>query len=187
MRSFLVFTSLLPLLSSANPLPLEPRQSTLDPFSLIASRSDSPIHLSAINANGESFWIGKKTASYCPADVVPHCPAGKYTEFLAGNGGASMASLHPPLYASQPRSNHCCVVHRSPRGPSRLRPPHRGALLHPRPRRRPTRGKQRHHDRLLLHARHRRRTRRVQLHWLRFHGLPGLSGQERDEAVADIR
>lgn len=98
MRSFLVFTSLLPLLpllTSANPLPLESRQSTLNPFSLVAGRSGSPIHLSAINANGERFWIGKKTASYCPAEVVPHCPAGTYTEFLAGNGGASMNTEVP--------------------------------------------------------------------------------------------
>lgn len=96
MRSLLALTSLLPFLASTNPLPLESRQSTLNPFSLIASRSGSPIHLSAINANSESFWIGKSTTSYCPADVVPDCPPGIYTELLAGNGGASMASVPFP-------------------------------------------------------------------------------------------
>lgn len=96
MHSSLVFTSLLPLLASANPLPLEPRQSTLNPFTLIAGRSGSPIHLSAINANGESFWIGKNTASYCPTDVGPDCPTGIYTELLAGDGGASMVNCPLP-------------------------------------------------------------------------------------------
>ena len=101
MRSLLALTSLLPFLASTNPLPLESRQSTLNPFSLIASRSGSPIHLSAINANSESFWIGKSTTSYCPADVVPDCPAGIYTELLAGDGGASMASV-PPASPAKP-------------------------------------------------------------------------------------
>lgn len=96
MLSSLIFTSLLPLFASTNPLPLESRQSTLNPFTLIAGRSGSPIHLSSINANGESFWIGKNTASYCPLEEVVDCPAGIYTELLAGDGGASMASL--PLY-----------------------------------------------------------------------------------------
>ena len=105
MHSSLVFTSLLPLLASANPLPLESRQSTLDPFNLIAGRSSSPIHLSSINANSESFWIGKNTASYCPTEVVRDCPAGIYTELLAGNGGASMAS-HALYVRLQQRSNH---------------------------------------------------------------------------------
>lgn len=93
MHSVLVLTSLLSLLTSANPLPLESRQSTLNPFTLIAGRSGSPIHLSAINANGESFWIGKSTASYCPTEVVTDCPAGLYTELLAGEGGASMVKF----------------------------------------------------------------------------------------------
>ena len=92
MHSSLIFTSLLPVLASTNPLPLSPRQSTLNPFTLIAGRSGSPIHLSSINANGESFWIGKNTTTYCPSEEVTDCPAGLYTELLAGDGGASMAS-----------------------------------------------------------------------------------------------
>lgn len=95
MHFSLLLPSLLPLLASANPLPLESRQSTLQPFSLIAARSGSPIHLSSINANGESFWIGKNTASYCPSAQVPDCPAGIYTELLAGDGGASMYTEVP--------------------------------------------------------------------------------------------
>ncbi|KAL9066530.1 MAG: hypothetical protein Q9161_007505 [Pseudevernia consocians] len=101
MRSFLVFTSLLPLLSSANPLPLESRQSTLDPFSLTASRSGSPIHLSAINANGESFWIGKKTASYCPADYT-EVPGGQVV-YVLPTGALSFTLAHAE---GQPEENN---------------------------------------------------------------------------------
>ncbi|KAM0798329.1 hypothetical protein BDR22DRAFT_823431 [Usnea florida] len=85
MHSSLIFTSLLPLLASTNPLPLSSRQSTLNPFTLIAGRSGSPIHLSSINANGESFWIGKNTTTYCPSEEVKDCPPGLYTELLAAH------------------------------------------------------------------------------------------------------
>lgn len=96
MHPTFILTSFLPILASSNPLPLSPRQTTiLNPFSLIAGRSGSPIHLSAINANGESFWIGKNTASYCPTEEVSDCPAGIYTELLAGDGGASMYAEVP--------------------------------------------------------------------------------------------
>lgn len=112
MRFSLILASLLPLLASVNPLPLESRQSTLDPFSLIAGRSGSPIHLSAINANGESFWIGKNTGSYCPSEEVTDCPAGIYTELLAGDGGASM--VNPPLHVSSKHLTH----HSTPKFPA---------------------------------------------------------------------
>lgn len=95
MHSSLIITSLLPLLASTNPLPLSPRQTTLNPFTLIAGRSGSPIHLSSINANGESFWIGKNTTTYCPSEEVKDCPPGLYTELLAGDGGASMYTEVP--------------------------------------------------------------------------------------------
>ena len=104
MHFSLVFTSLLSLLSTANPLPLSRR--TRDPFRLIASRSGSPIHSSAINANGLRFWIGKNTASFCPAFAISHCPAGIHTELLAAGGGAEMASHPLPSLAKKRPSNH---------------------------------------------------------------------------------
>jgi hypothetical protein len=72
------------------------------PFSLIAARSGSPIHLQSINANGQAFWIGKDTSSYCPTSVVTNCPAGTVTALEVENGGCAMVcyrplSLHTPL------------------------------------------------------------------------------------------
>ncbi|KAL2054645.1 hypothetical protein ABVK25_004948 [Lepraria finkii] len=61
------------------------------PFTIIAARSGSPIHLQSINANNGSFWIGKPTLSYCIPEVPPgDCPPGTTTALLAGDGGASM-------------------------------------------------------------------------------------------------
>jgi len=54
------------------------------PFSLIAARSTSPIHLQSINANDLGFWIGKSTQSFCPSDVSD-CPPGEDTAFVGGD------------------------------------------------------------------------------------------------------
>ena len=97
MHSSLVLASLLPLLASANPVPLQSRQTTPTPFGLIAARSTTPIHLQSVNANGQRFWIGKETATFCPSDVVPDCPPGTSTELLAADGTASLVSTPNPL------------------------------------------------------------------------------------------
>lgn len=55
-------------------------------FGLIASHSTSPIHLQTVNANGQAFWVGKDTATYCPPNIEGiNCPVGSgYTEFTIG-------------------------------------------------------------------------------------------------------
>lgn len=66
--------------------PLSPRQETRARFSIIAARSASPVHLQSVVANGQGFWIGKQTATYCPPQVSP-CPPGDVTvlDYLDGS------------------------------------------------------------------------------------------------------
>lgn len=67
----------LPLLAAAAPAPVQ----SSGPIGLVATHSTSPIHLQSVNANGQNFWIGKDTASYCPDPKNPPkiCPTGKDT------------------------------------------------------------------------------------------------------------
>ena len=96
MYSTLVLASLLPFLTSAKPiLPVSSRQANPSPFGLVAARSTSPIHLQTVNANGQRFWIGKDTATYCP---ISDCPPGTSTELVASDGVASMVRhIHVPF------------------------------------------------------------------------------------------
>ncbi|KAF7117644.1 hypothetical protein CNMCM5793_006767 [Aspergillus hiratsukae] len=51
------------------------------PFQVMALRSASPIHFLGMTASSQSFWLGGKTATYCP-DVVKEqgtCPPGTET------------------------------------------------------------------------------------------------------------
>jgi len=54
------------------------------PYGLISARSASPIHLQAVNARGQLFYIGGETASYCPDQVaqIGACPPGTDTAFV---------------------------------------------------------------------------------------------------------
>ncbi|KAL2037837.1 hypothetical protein N7G274_009311 [Stereocaulon virgatum] len=100
MLSTTILSLLLPL-TLINALPtnprLQPRQNTATaPFTLIAARSTSPIHLQPINANNATFWIGKPTHSYCIPEVPPaDCPPGTETALTVGDGRASMDSEVP--------------------------------------------------------------------------------------------
>ncbi|KAL2852530.1 hypothetical protein BJY01DRAFT_208034 [Aspergillus pseudoustus] len=78
-------SSLLPLLAAAAPTtaPQAPEQPAA--FTVMASRSASPIHFLTMNAAGQSFWLGGSPATYCP--LPSNCPPGNLTVF-AGNGGA---------------------------------------------------------------------------------------------------
>ncbi|KAI4153257.1 MAG: hypothetical protein LQ341_000561 [Variospora aurantia] len=64
-------------------------------FVIIAARSASPVQLQPVNANGNAFWVGKETTSYCPLTDQTRCPRGKSTIFAAGGGGASMNVVVP--------------------------------------------------------------------------------------------
>ncbi len=101
-------STLLALLPLALSTPIQPRNDDASfRFGAIAARSTSPIHLQAINASGQSFWIGKETATYCPLDPPSQCPPGNQTVFSAGNGGASLVRLTPsPENAPLAGSSH---------------------------------------------------------------------------------
>ncbi|GAB7347285.1 hypothetical protein MBLNU459_g3371t1 [Dothideomycetes sp. NU459] len=61
-----------------------PRQAT--PFYGVSIHSGSSIQYASINANGNAFYLGKSTSSYCPTEVVDDCPAGNGTSFTGGDG-----------------------------------------------------------------------------------------------------
>ncbi|KAL8851820.1 MAG: hypothetical protein Q9221_003246 [Calogaya cf. arnoldii] len=87
---------LLTLLPLALSSPIETRSNdTPLRFGAIAAKSTYPFHLQSINASGQSFWIGKPTATYCPLVPQSQCPPGNETVFAAGKGGASMDVIVP--------------------------------------------------------------------------------------------
>ncbi|KAL9007377.1 MAG: hypothetical protein Q9180_009675, partial [Flavoplaca navasiana] len=97
-----VLLALLPLALST---PIDRRNNDVPlRFGAIAARSASPVHLQTINASGQSFWIGKETATYCPLDPQSQCPPGNQTVFSTGNGGVSLVSLTP--VPENPSSQH---------------------------------------------------------------------------------
>lgn len=67
-------------------------------FSVMSSRSASPIHLLPMNAAGSHFWLGQEASTYCPETVaqVAPCPKGQSTAFV-GNGAALVSSPRPVL------------------------------------------------------------------------------------------
>lgn len=83
---FTIPTVALPLLAAAAPI-TEPAANPA--FSVMAIRSASSIHYQPLNAAGQKFYLGGKTASYCPAQVS-HCPPGNQTVFAPG--GSSLVS-----------------------------------------------------------------------------------------------
>lgn len=76
---------LLPLTASTTLLPRQANV-TIIHFGIIAIRSASPIHFASVNANGEGFWIGKDTSSFCPLANTTLCPPGTDTAFITVPG-----------------------------------------------------------------------------------------------------
>lgn len=66
-------------------------------FGLTSARSASPIHYQTVSASGQSIWLNKKTASYCPENVeeLGACPAGNSTTFAGGEDTLSMGAIVP--------------------------------------------------------------------------------------------
>ena len=96
-----IFTFALVSLLSA--IPLLPRQSSpitpspITPFVARAFQSDSPVHLSNMNANDGHFWFGKATSTYCPSNSTPHCPMGTETALMvSSDGSASLVRSFDP-------------------------------------------------------------------------------------------
>lgn len=64
---------------------------------LTSARSASPIHYQSVSASGQSIWLNKPTASYCPDNIkdIGGCPAGNTTEFAGGDSTLSMGVVVP--------------------------------------------------------------------------------------------
>ena len=64
-------------------------------YTLRAESSNKAINGKAVNANGNAFWIGKPTASFCPSQVPQDaCPKGNETEILVGNDPSQPCQEH---------------------------------------------------------------------------------------------
>lgn len=66
-------------------------------FGLTSARSASPIHYLSVEASGESLWLNKPTAAYCPENIeeLGACPPGNSTTFAGGEGTLSMGVVVP--------------------------------------------------------------------------------------------
>ena len=66
-------------------------------FGLTSARSASAIHYQTVSASGQSIWLNKKTASYCPENVedLGACPPGNTTVFAGGEDTLSMGTVVP--------------------------------------------------------------------------------------------
>jgi hypothetical protein len=71
------------------------------PFTVIAARSASPIHLLSLNAAGQSFYLGGEPATYCPLPPSQGtCPPGNVTAFLGLNNLDVLVPGGQTLYVS---------------------------------------------------------------------------------------
>ncbi|KAL2815618.1 hypothetical protein BDW59DRAFT_153715 [Aspergillus cavernicola] len=85
MKLEIVSSLLMPLLAAAVPTSNPPASEQPPAFTVLASRSASPIHFLPLNAAGQSFWLGGSPQTYCP--LSSGCPPGNQT-VLAGTGAA---------------------------------------------------------------------------------------------------
>jgi hypothetical protein len=115
MRTSIIFNTLaavlpafaLPTINSTNP----------SSFGGLAIHSGSPIHLSAINANHNSFYLNKPTTSFCPNTTVSSCPSGKYTYFTTTSNSTLSLAVQVPggqrVYVAQDGSLGYTIPHGS--------------------------------------------------------------------------
>ena len=96
--------ALLPLVSGRALLPRQANETT-SKFGIIAIHSASPIHLSSVNAAEGKFWIGKDTATYCPAIDGLVCPAGDFTGFASTSGQDGLGLVRHPSSVTSPHPN----------------------------------------------------------------------------------
>ena len=93
---YLIVTALLAALAAAAPAAQKQRI-----FGLTALRSASPIHFREINANGEGFWIGKPTKTYCPKEPGLPCPPNTNTTLFSQYGSTTGLGLDTEVPAGQ--------------------------------------------------------------------------------------
>lgn len=68
-----------------------PITSPTAPYSVLSTRSGSPIHLRSMQARGGNFYLGGSPTTYCPQPPVPNCPSGLATIF---SGLGSLVSFN---------------------------------------------------------------------------------------------
>jgi hypothetical protein len=68
-----------------------------DYFSVISTRSGSPVHLLSLVARGQKFYIGGENppTSYCPPQVGDACPSGNNTVLVGGHETLSLGVVVP--------------------------------------------------------------------------------------------
>ena len=76
------------------------------PFTIIAAHSASPIHLQAVNAVNQSFFIGVEPSSYCPDPPIEDCPAGTSTTVAVNDGAAFLGKLFTLIVNLSTLSTH---------------------------------------------------------------------------------
>ncbi|KKK18689.1 hypothetical protein ARAM_001193 [Aspergillus rambellii] len=107
MKFELASSLLLPFLAAAAPTDSGASAPAENPtaFTVMSSRSASPIHLLPMNAAGQSFWLGGEPGTYCP--LTSGCPPGNMT-VLAGNGGSlprRRPEIHPGSFRLHPNGS----------------------------------------------------------------------------------
>lgn len=65
------------------------------PFGVTAARSGSPIHFLPLTASGSHFFLGGKSSTYCPSEVVPGC-AGRTNDTII-YGQSALVSIYSLL------------------------------------------------------------------------------------------
>lgn len=92
MTPLLILTTLLlPLTTLAAPL-----IQNVTFFTLIATRSASPIHFGSVHANETEIWIGKDSSGYCPGVEGLSCPdPSNDTSFYLSQGILSLGVQVP--------------------------------------------------------------------------------------------
>ncbi|MCJ1278748.1 hypothetical protein MMC21_006565 [Puttea exsequens] len=80
-------TALLSLTAASPVQQLFNKRDATSPFTLIASKSGSPFHLQAVNANGGAFWIGKEPNTICPSGLLSPCSEITSTVLVLDAGG----------------------------------------------------------------------------------------------------
>lgn len=76
--------TLLPLASAAS-IPVRSTNNANTKFSVMSTRSASPIHMLPMNAVNGGFWLGESPTTYCPENVeeLGGCAPGTVTRFAS--------------------------------------------------------------------------------------------------------
>ncbi|KAF1357823.1 hypothetical protein EJ07DRAFT_126720 [Lizonia empirigonia] len=96
------------------PAPASSNNNTASYFTVISSRSASPIHLLPLTARDGKFYLGGTPSSYCPESVGASCPSGNTTTFIGGDKTLSLGVVVPggqSVYVAKNGSLSYTVAH----------------------------------------------------------------------------